>query len=181
MKIRKVKRFLAGLVLDAAGVIMLAMGCIGAYMTGGTRLLFTDSQWGSRWLYYPWFLLAGAVLLAAGIILTKIGFLPASGRKSRPGNPAVPPGKSPALPGAGKMRPPGPAPSAARPARGVSVKNAAPSSNSGRRGRFGCSACRGPSRTSGRVFRISGNVCGKPKNAVTFFVTYCGRARRMLY
>ena len=33
MKIRKVKRFLAGLVLDAAGVIVLAMGCIGAYMT----------------------------------------------------------------------------------------------------------------------------------------------------
>ena len=118
MKIRKVKRFLAGLVLDAAGVIVLAMGCIGAYMTGGTRLLFTDSQWGSRWLYYPWFLLAGAVLLAAGIILTEIGFSSRVREEKPPREPGGPAGKKPRAPRRGKNAPAGTCPQCGAPCTG---------------------------------------------------------------
>lgn len=109
MKITIVKKkpLFIGLGCSLAGLLLLALGCMGAILTGGTRLLYFSSTWGGVWRHYPWLFLAAAVLLAAGIPCLLIGWasrvpvqpeepvIPAAAEAPAPANPAPTPPPAP--------------------------------------------------------------------------------------
>lgn len=89
----KKKALFIGLGCSLAGLLLLALGCMGAILTGGTRLLYFSSTWGGVWRHYPWLFLAALVLLAVGIPCLLIGW--ASRVPAQPEEPVIP-----AVPGA---------------------------------------------------------------------------------
>ena len=85
------KSFFIGIGVSAASLVLLLLGAIAGFMSGGARLLSGSSTWGAYLPYYPWLLGVGVVVLIVGLYMMEQGYVPAAQRpKKAPRQPAQP-------------------------------------------------------------------------------------------